>query len=191
MNRDPFEVLDLRAGATLEDVHAAYIKLAKLVHPDRFAQDPPSLQDEAARRMTELNVAYEEAVATFGEDARAASLGPSVCARCEPPTPGATSFRCARCGSWWDATTCVRCGAAGSTTGGAGALYHCRTCAYDVHPPACSVCQNPMTRAGTCAQCESVLQERMCTYCGAPSLVEDATAALTCKACRQVNLRIA
>lgn len=189
MTRDPFEVLDLRPGATPDEVHAAYIRLAKLVHPDRFALDPQDLKDEAARRMTELNLAYEMAMASF--DAPAVSTGRRVCARCEPPSPDAASFQCARCKTWWDRTSCVRCGRPGYTVGGAGALFTCRDCVLAASPVTCGRCSAPasgLTEQGyTCAGCGTAWYERDCAYCGAPAFLATGNAAFRCGSCHFEN----
>jgi hypothetical protein len=49
---DPFSVLDLTPDATPEQAAAAYRRLAKEWHPDRAGVD-------AARRMAEINAAYD------------------------------------------------------------------------------------------------------------------------------------
>jgi hypothetical protein len=50
---DPFSVLGVAPGAPLDDVAASYRKLAKRWHPDRGGGE------EAARRMAEINAAYD------------------------------------------------------------------------------------------------------------------------------------
>jgi hypothetical protein len=57
---EPFEVLGLDPDATLEDVRAARRRLAFELHPDRTSGDPV-----AARRMQEVNVAFDRAVRTI------------------------------------------------------------------------------------------------------------------------------
>jgi hypothetical protein len=54
---EPFAVLGLDQDATLDDVRAARRRLAFELHPDRTAGDPV-----AARRMQEVNVAFDLAV---------------------------------------------------------------------------------------------------------------------------------
>ncbi|MDX2266117.1 MAG: J domain-containing protein [Hyphomicrobiales bacterium] len=50
---DPYLVLGLRRGASKTDIRAAYLKLAKELHPDRRAGDA-----EAERRFKAINYAY-------------------------------------------------------------------------------------------------------------------------------------
>ena len=55
-----FEILELRPGATPEEVKAAYRDLAKVWHPDRFREDSPRLKAKAAEKLAEINEAYEK-----------------------------------------------------------------------------------------------------------------------------------
>jgi curved DNA-binding protein CbpA len=50
---DPYLVLGLRPGSSEREAAAAYRRLAKRWHPDRGEGD------ERARRMAEINVAYD------------------------------------------------------------------------------------------------------------------------------------
>lgn len=52
--RDPYEVLGLQRGASEEEVTKAYRQLAKKYHPDLNPGD-----EEAARKMSEVNEAYD------------------------------------------------------------------------------------------------------------------------------------
>lgn len=58
--RNPFEVLGLTAGASVEDVRRAYRQLVKTHHPDKFLNEDE--RKAAQARMIELNLAYEEAL---------------------------------------------------------------------------------------------------------------------------------
>ena len=52
---DPYSVLGLTPGASLEEVKRAYRQLAKKYHPDLHPGDA-----EAARKMQQINAAYEQ-----------------------------------------------------------------------------------------------------------------------------------
>ena len=52
---DPYQILGLQRGASDEEVKRAYRALAKKYHPDRNPGD-----QEAARRMQEVNAAYDQ-----------------------------------------------------------------------------------------------------------------------------------
>ena len=56
---NPFEVLGLSPTASAEEVRAAYRRLVKQCHPDKF-QDEAQRQ-AAQQKMVALNLAYEEA----------------------------------------------------------------------------------------------------------------------------------
>lgn len=55
MARDPYEVLGIHPGASEEEIKNAYRRLAKRYHPDLNPGDA-----EAARRMNEVNAAYDQ-----------------------------------------------------------------------------------------------------------------------------------
>ena len=55
MARDPYEVLGVPHGASEDEIKAAYRRLAKKYHPDLNPGD-----QEAARRMNEVNAAYDQ-----------------------------------------------------------------------------------------------------------------------------------
>ena len=55
MAKNPYTVLGVSETATDEEIRAAYRSLAKKYHPDLNPNDP-----EAARRMNDVNVAYDQ-----------------------------------------------------------------------------------------------------------------------------------
>lgn len=86
MSADPFAVLGVAPNASAEEVAAAYRSLAKRWHPDRA--DGP----QAARRMAEINAAY---------DLLRSERWLSRRGRSDPPaTPTAAGARRRRSGAW-------------------------------------------------------------------------------------------
>lgn len=55
MAKNPYTVLGVSETATDEEIRAAYRTLAKKYHPDLNPNDP-----EAARRMNDINIAYDQ-----------------------------------------------------------------------------------------------------------------------------------
>ena len=64
----PWEVLGVSAKATRAEITTAYRTLAYIFHPDRFADAPDAVKDEAQRRMAQLNKAYDLAKRGRPED---------------------------------------------------------------------------------------------------------------------------
>lgn len=60
ITKTPFAVLGLGPSATADDVRAAYRRLVKTCHPDRFPD--PAERAAAQEKMIALNLAYEEAL---------------------------------------------------------------------------------------------------------------------------------
>ena len=54
---DPYEVLGVPKNATQDEIKAAYRKLAKQYHPDKYVGNP--LSDLASEKFKEINEAYE------------------------------------------------------------------------------------------------------------------------------------
>lgn len=58
--KDPYEVLGLKRGASLDEVKRAYRNLAKKYHPDMNVNNP--LQDLAEEKFKEIQWAYDEII---------------------------------------------------------------------------------------------------------------------------------
>lgn len=54
-----YSVLGLEKNASLEEVKAAYRRLVKLTHPDRFAKESPEVQKQMSEKFREIQTAYE------------------------------------------------------------------------------------------------------------------------------------
>ena len=57
MTKDPYEVLGVRHGASVEEIKNAYHELVKKYHPDKYRDNP--LADLAQEKLTEINEAYD------------------------------------------------------------------------------------------------------------------------------------
>lgn len=55
--RNPFEVLEIREGASEEEIKAAYKRLVRKYHPDQYVNNP--LSDLAEEKLKEINEAYD------------------------------------------------------------------------------------------------------------------------------------
>ncbi|AST56923.1 molecular chaperone DnaJ [Thermoanaerobacterium thermosaccharolyticum] len=55
--QNPYEVLGLKEGASIEEVKRAYRELVKKYHPDQYADNP--LKDLAEEKLREINDAYK------------------------------------------------------------------------------------------------------------------------------------
>jgi hypothetical protein len=57
---DPYAVLGLGAGTPAEQIHSAYVKLAKAYHPDRYATAdlPEEVREYLATMARRINAAY-------------------------------------------------------------------------------------------------------------------------------------
>ena len=58
--KDPYEVLGVPRSATDDEIKAAYRKLARKYHPDKYTDNP--LSDLAQEKMQEINEAYDAIV---------------------------------------------------------------------------------------------------------------------------------
>ncbi len=64
------EILGVSANASMDDITAAYRKMASLYHPDKVAHLAPEFQVMAEQRMKEINAAYQELKEPNGGRAR-------------------------------------------------------------------------------------------------------------------------
>lgn len=55
--KNPYEVLEIREGASEEEIKLAYKSLVKKYHPDRYVNNP--LADLAEEKLKEVNEAYD------------------------------------------------------------------------------------------------------------------------------------
>ena len=55
--RNPYEVLGLKEGASIDEIKKAYRELVKKYHPDRYMDNP--LSDLAEEKLREINEAYD------------------------------------------------------------------------------------------------------------------------------------
>lgn len=55
--RNPYEVLEIKPGASADEIKKAYRDLAKKYHPDQYGTNP--LKELAEEKMREVNEAYE------------------------------------------------------------------------------------------------------------------------------------
>ena len=65
MNRDPYEVLGVAHGASMDEVRKAYKELVKKYHPDKYAGNP--LEELAKEKLQEVNEAYDYLVKNEGK----------------------------------------------------------------------------------------------------------------------------
>ncbi len=61
-----YSALDLKPGASFDEVKRAYRELAKVWHPDRFGDDA-KLKERANVKLGEINAAYERLKNHFGK----------------------------------------------------------------------------------------------------------------------------
>jgi hypothetical protein len=83
------ELLGLKAGASAQEIKAAYRDMAKVWHPDRFAHDP-RLQAKAQNKLKEINEAYEALTwASSGRGVRSAPPSRPTANSAAAPPPSA------------------------------------------------------------------------------------------------------
>ena len=54
-----YAVLDLEPSASREEVRAAYLDFVKILHPDRYQNEPERLRQRAERKLKEVTLAYQ------------------------------------------------------------------------------------------------------------------------------------
>jgi curved DNA-binding protein CbpA len=59
MNKNAFRVLGIAPTEDGRAIRAAFLRLARIYHPDRFADMSDDVREEAERRMKEATLAYE------------------------------------------------------------------------------------------------------------------------------------
>jgi curved DNA-binding protein CbpA len=59
MQSQAFETLGIEPTIDGRAIRAAFVRLARIYHPDRFSGQPPDVRSEAERRMKEAAAAYE------------------------------------------------------------------------------------------------------------------------------------
>lgn len=59
---DFYEILGLSASASLQEVKAAYRKLVKMTHPDRYSLESKEVQEEMKSRFQKIQEAYDEII---------------------------------------------------------------------------------------------------------------------------------
>jgi hypothetical protein len=67
MREQPFEILGIQPTDDDRAIRAAFVRLARIYHPDRFADQPEDVRAEAERRMKDATVAYESLLAAKRE----------------------------------------------------------------------------------------------------------------------------
>ena len=75
LNHKAFHVLGIEPTGDGRVIRAAFLRLARIYHPDRFAGQPDDVRAEAERRMKEATVAYE---ALRGTRQKSAAARPSI-----------------------------------------------------------------------------------------------------------------
>src|SRR6266568_2687271 len=66
---DDYRELDLKPGASLEEVKSSYRELALFWHPDQF-HDQPGRLPRAHQKMTRINLAYERIRKALARESR-------------------------------------------------------------------------------------------------------------------------
>lgn len=186
---DPYVVLGQRAEASMEEVHAAYRRLAHIYHPDRYADARPDVRGEAEERMKGLNSAYRAIRSTRDagprteERSRPRGAQPNavkvrrVCFGCRGTLAvpaNATRYRCNRCQVVSVRIRCRSCAVVG-LIGADCEAWECGNCGHSeesawstTRTTTCSCgAENQITRFAPSVTCESCGKfARRCGFCG-------------------------
>src|SRR5262252_4072496 len=74
---DAYETLGVRRDASLDEIRISYRRSVQVLQPERFASASAPIQQEAARRLSELTTAMEQIEASrAGEASGTGALGP-------------------------------------------------------------------------------------------------------------------
>ncbi len=65
LDESPYNVLNIKPGATKEEIVAAYRRMVQMYHPDKVAGLAPEFRQIAEERMKTINAAYEELERSF------------------------------------------------------------------------------------------------------------------------------
>ena len=57
--RNPYDVLGVSSNASRDEIHSAYRKLVQQYHPDKVSHMGQEIQDVAAKKFVEIQIAYE------------------------------------------------------------------------------------------------------------------------------------
>jgi molecular chaperone DnaJ len=66
--RNPYEVLEIKEGASKEEIKRAYREMVKKYHPDQYGNNP--LRDLAEEKLREINEAYDKLMNQAGSSPR-------------------------------------------------------------------------------------------------------------------------
>ncbi|MCJ7541582.1 MAG: DnaJ domain-containing protein [Desulfobacterales bacterium] len=61
-DRDPYDILGIKPGASPQEIHTAYRQAAQAYHPDKVSHLGPELQELAEKKFVEIQRAYEKLI---------------------------------------------------------------------------------------------------------------------------------
>jgi hypothetical protein len=92
-SRDPFAVLGVPRGASVEELRAAYRTRARRLHPDRHVRDDGTVPAAVHQAFCDLTAAYDRAVNTAVDTAASTAAGTTPAPPVVPPAPPARPGR--------------------------------------------------------------------------------------------------